>query len=164
MDAGVKDSTKKIALGISEDEVPLDDHLIHFWRTEEEFECGVRFLQLGSPSCPCGPSQHDRAADRFPCPRNQAIDWSGRNKRRGFLAIARWRTARRGRGTRGCVGDSERRPTSSIVSALFTKKVLHKRRKLIPTLLSGRRLRCSAIRPISIGSPCAPILRAGCPQ
>lgn len=47
MDAGAKDSTKKIALGITEDEVPLGSHLIHFWRTDEEFECGVRFLQLG---------------------------------------------------------------------------------------------------------------------
>ena len=37
----------KIALGITEDEVALGSHLIHFWQNEEEFERGVRFLQLG---------------------------------------------------------------------------------------------------------------------
>jgi MEDS: MEthanogen/methylotroph, DcmR Sensory domain len=38
---------KKIALGITEDQVELGSHLIHFWRTQEEFERGVRFLELG---------------------------------------------------------------------------------------------------------------------
>jgi hypothetical protein len=37
----------KIALGITEDEVALGSHLIHFWQNEEEFERGVRFLELG---------------------------------------------------------------------------------------------------------------------
>jgi len=37
----------KIALGITDDEVPLGSHLIHFWNTDEEFESGVRFLRLG---------------------------------------------------------------------------------------------------------------------
>jgi hypothetical protein len=37
----------KIALGITDDEVPLGSHLIHFWHTDAEFERGVRFLELG---------------------------------------------------------------------------------------------------------------------
>jgi hypothetical protein len=41
------DLTNKIALGITEDQVTLGSHLIHFWRTQEEFERGVRFLELG---------------------------------------------------------------------------------------------------------------------
>jgi hypothetical protein len=40
-------SKSTIALGITEDEVPLGSHLIHFWKTDEEFESGVRFLRLG---------------------------------------------------------------------------------------------------------------------
>lgn len=37
----------KIPLGITDDEVALGSHLVHLWKTAEEFECGVRFLQLG---------------------------------------------------------------------------------------------------------------------
>jgi len=37
----------KIRLGITEDDVPLGSHLIHFWKTDVEFDSGVRFLQLG---------------------------------------------------------------------------------------------------------------------
>lgn len=37
----------KIPLGITEDDVILGSHLIHFWNTEEEFERGVRFLEVG---------------------------------------------------------------------------------------------------------------------
>ena len=37
----------KITLGITDDQVALGSHLIHFWQNEEEFERGVRFLQLG---------------------------------------------------------------------------------------------------------------------
>jgi hypothetical protein len=37
----------KILLGITEDEVALGSHLIHLWQADEEFESGVRFLQLG---------------------------------------------------------------------------------------------------------------------
>ena len=37
----------KIPLGITEDDVALGSHLVHFWQTDEEFESGVRFLQLG---------------------------------------------------------------------------------------------------------------------
>jgi len=47
MGTGSKAITGKIALGITEDEVPLGSHLLHCWRTDEEFESGVRFLQLG---------------------------------------------------------------------------------------------------------------------
>jgi hypothetical protein len=43
----VKVSLDKIALGITDDEVPLGSHLIHFWHTDDEFERGVRFLELG---------------------------------------------------------------------------------------------------------------------
>ena len=43
----MKISSHKIALGITDDEVPLGSHLIHFWRTDDEFERGVRFLELG---------------------------------------------------------------------------------------------------------------------
>jgi MEDS: MEthanogen/methylotroph, DcmR Sensory domain len=39
--------TDKIALGITEDKVVLGTHLIHFWQNEDEFERGVRFLELG---------------------------------------------------------------------------------------------------------------------
>ena len=37
----------KIALGITNDQIALGSHLIHFWQNEEEFERGVRFLELG---------------------------------------------------------------------------------------------------------------------
>ena len=43
----MKGSLAKIALGITDDEVPLGSHLIHFWHTDAEFERGVRFLELG---------------------------------------------------------------------------------------------------------------------
>lgn len=56
----------KIALGITDDEVPLGSHLIHFWQTPEEFECGVRFLQLGiaDESQFCVLFGHDEANQR----------------------------------------------------------------------------------------------------
>jgi MEDS: MEthanogen/methylotroph, DcmR Sensory domain len=40
-------SESTIALGITEDDVPLGSHLIHFWKTDEEFASGVRFLEIG---------------------------------------------------------------------------------------------------------------------
>src|SRR5579864_3475119 len=43
----MKASLDKIALGGTDDEVPLGSHLIHFWHTDGEFERGVRFLELG---------------------------------------------------------------------------------------------------------------------
>lgn len=56
----------KIALGITEDEVQLGTHLIHFWRTPGEFECGVRFLELGmaDESQYCVLFGHDEANQR----------------------------------------------------------------------------------------------------
>jgi len=57
---------KKIPLGITEDQVELGTHLIHFWRTQEEFECGVRFLELGmaDESQYCVLFGHDEANQR----------------------------------------------------------------------------------------------------
>ena len=43
----MRNPTGTIALGITNDEVALGSHLIHFWQNEEEFERGVRFLGLG---------------------------------------------------------------------------------------------------------------------
>lgn len=43
----MKNSLDKIALGITDDEVPLGSHLVQFWQTDAEFERGVRFLELG---------------------------------------------------------------------------------------------------------------------
>src|SRR5215813_545181 len=40
-------SLDKVALGITEDEIALGSHLIHFWQSDEEFERGVRFLEIG---------------------------------------------------------------------------------------------------------------------
>jgi hypothetical protein len=45
----MKVSIDKIPLGITEDNVVIGSHLIHFWNTEEEFERGVRFLEVGIP-------------------------------------------------------------------------------------------------------------------
>ena len=39
--------TDEIPLGITNDQVALASHLIHFWQNEEEFEHGVRFLEPG---------------------------------------------------------------------------------------------------------------------
>jgi hypothetical protein len=62
----MKASFDKIALGITDDEVPLGSHLIHFWHTNDEFERGVRFLKLGveHESQYCVLFGHDEANDR----------------------------------------------------------------------------------------------------
>jgi MEDS: MEthanogen/methylotroph, DcmR Sensory domain len=62
----MKVSLDKIALGITDDEVPLGSHLIHFWHTNDEFERGVRFLKLGveDESQYCVLFGHDEANDR----------------------------------------------------------------------------------------------------
>jgi MEDS: MEthanogen/methylotroph, DcmR Sensory domain len=62
----MKSSPDKIALGITDDEVPLGTHLIHFWHTDGEFERGVRFLELGidDESQYCVLFGHDEANDR----------------------------------------------------------------------------------------------------
>jgi len=56
----------KIPLGITEDCVSLGSHLIHFWKTDEEFESGVRFLKLGidNESEHCVLFGHDEANSR----------------------------------------------------------------------------------------------------
>jgi hypothetical protein len=53
-------------LGITDDQVALGSHLIHFWQNEEEFERGVRFLQLGieNESQYCVLFGHDEANQR----------------------------------------------------------------------------------------------------
>ena len=40
-------SLDKIPLGITDDNVPLGSNAIHFWHTDDEFERGVLFLELG---------------------------------------------------------------------------------------------------------------------
>jgi hypothetical protein len=62
----MKTSVDRIPLGITEDEVALGSHLIHFSRTEEEFERGVRFLELGiaDESQYCVLFGHDEATQR----------------------------------------------------------------------------------------------------
>jgi hypothetical protein len=59
-------TSDRIALGITEDEIPLGSHVIHFWRTDEEFERGVRFLELGidNKSQQCMVFGHDEANER----------------------------------------------------------------------------------------------------
>jgi hypothetical protein len=56
----------KIALGITDDEVQLGGHVVHFWRTAEEFEAGVRFLEVGltDKSQQCMVFGHDEAIQR----------------------------------------------------------------------------------------------------
>jgi hypothetical protein len=56
----------EIALGITNDQVALGSHLIHFWQNEEEFERGVRFLEPGiaNESQYCVLFGHDEANQR----------------------------------------------------------------------------------------------------
>ena len=44
---GAAAASQQIAMGITEDYVPLGSHLIYFWETDQEFERGVRFLYPG---------------------------------------------------------------------------------------------------------------------
>lgn len=55
-----------IPLGITDDQVALGSHLIHFWQNEEEFERGVRFLEPGieNKSQYCVLIGHDEANKR----------------------------------------------------------------------------------------------------
>src|SRR4029077_6244864 len=59
-------SKGEIALGITDDQVALGSHLIHFWQNEEEFKRGVRFLQFGieNESQYCVLFGHDEANQR----------------------------------------------------------------------------------------------------
>ena len=60
------DPSDEITLGITSDQVALGSHLIHFWQNEEEFERGVRFLELGvaNESQYCVLFGHDEANQR----------------------------------------------------------------------------------------------------
>jgi hypothetical protein len=60
------DRTGEITLGITNDQVALGSHLIHFWQNEEEFERGVRFLEPGiaNESQYCVLFGHDEANQR----------------------------------------------------------------------------------------------------
>jgi len=62
----MRDPAGGIALGITDDQVALGSHLIHFWQNEEEFEHGVRFLELGidNESEYCVLFGHDEANQR----------------------------------------------------------------------------------------------------
>jgi len=62
----MRDPTDEITLGITNDRVALGSHLIHFWQNEEEFERGVRFLDLGiaNESEYCVLFGHDEANQR----------------------------------------------------------------------------------------------------
>ena len=84
-------SPDKIALGITEDEVSLGSHLVHFWRTDEEFERGVRFLQLGmaNGSEYCVLFGHDEANQRVLEELQRASHDPVRAQRDGRLVILR---------------------------------------------------------------------------
>jgi hypothetical protein len=62
----MRDPIVEIALGITNDQVALGSHLIHFWQNDEEFEQGVRFLELGidDKSQYCVLFGHDEANQR----------------------------------------------------------------------------------------------------
>ena len=62
----MRDPAGEITLGITNDQVALGSHLIHFWQNEEEFERGVRFLELGvaDESQYCVLFGHDEANQR----------------------------------------------------------------------------------------------------
>jgi hypothetical protein len=62
----MRDPTGEIALGITNDQVALGSHLIHFWQNEDEFESGVRFLEPGiaNESQYCVLFGHDEANQR----------------------------------------------------------------------------------------------------
>ena len=42
-------SRSKIALGITEDDVLLGSHLIHLWKSDVDFEFGVRLSAIQVP-------------------------------------------------------------------------------------------------------------------
>lgn len=62
----MKTPFNKIPLGITDDQVELGTHLVHFWQTQDEFECGVRFLEIGmaDKSQYCVLFGHDEANQR----------------------------------------------------------------------------------------------------
>jgi MEDS: MEthanogen/methylotroph, DcmR Sensory domain len=87
----MRDPTGEIGLGITNDQVPLGSHLIHFWQNQEEFECGVRFLEPGiaAESQYCVLFGHDEANQRvLEILRNRCGDLD-RVLREGRLVILR---------------------------------------------------------------------------
>ena len=58
-------ASRRIPLGITDDQVDLGSHLLYFWEKEEEFERGVRFLEPGLRARDvCVIQGHDEAIDR----------------------------------------------------------------------------------------------------
>jgi hypothetical protein len=84
-------SLDKIALGITDDDVPLGSHLIHFWRSDHEFTRGVRFLELGiaDESQYCVLFGHDEANQRVLEILRKAGHDLDRSLRQGRLVILR---------------------------------------------------------------------------
>ena len=107
----MKVSPDKIALGITDAEIPLGSHLIHFWHTDDEFERGVRFLELGvdDESQYCVLFGHDEANDRV----SQILRKTGRDLdrviREGRLVILR--------------RESSARATVASIDAAFSRAV-----------------------------------------
>src|SRR5690348_13874262 len=56
----------QVPLGITDDQVALGSHLIHFWQNDEEFERGVRFLEpaMADESQYCVLIGHEEANQR----------------------------------------------------------------------------------------------------
>jgi len=87
----MRDPTDEIALGITDDQVTLGSHLIHFWQNEEEFERGVRFLEPGiaNESQYCVLFGHDEANQRVLEILRRTCDDLDRVLREGRLVILR---------------------------------------------------------------------------
>src|SRR5258708_33935726 len=87
----MRSRSDEIALGITNDQVALGSHLIHFWQNEEEFERGVRFLQLGieNESQYCVLFGHDEANQQVLEILRKQYPEFGRVIREGRLVILR---------------------------------------------------------------------------
>jgi len=87
----MRDPTNEITLGITNDQVALGSHLIHFWQNEEEFERGVRFLEPGiaNESQYCVLFGHDEANQRVLEILRKTCDDLDRVLREGRLVILR---------------------------------------------------------------------------
>ena len=83
--------TDEIPLGITNDQVALASHLIHFWQNEEEFERGVRFLEPGiaNESQYCVLFGHDEANQRVLAILRKTCGDLDRVLREGRLVILR---------------------------------------------------------------------------
>lgn len=83
--------TDEIPPGITNDQVALASHLIHFWQNEEEFERGVRFLEPGiaNESQYCVLFGHDEAKQRVLAILRKTCGDLDRVLREGRLVILR---------------------------------------------------------------------------